>query len=107
MSWFDTIKAPKKNKRAIERAINDTEDYVSLGHSKGGGHGGHFKFTEKDPNKRHGDKEPHKLNIDSSPANLQNWIKRINNKLREKVYEHVSGNYSKERPLDWEKYIRA
>ena len=98
-------KAPKKNIKAIERAINNTDDYMSLGHDKGGGHGGHIKFTEKDPSMRHEGKEPHKLNIDSSPKNLQNYTKRVPKKLKDQVYEDVTGNYSGQRPINWEDYL--
>ena len=78
---------------------------MSLGHDKGGGHGGHIKFTEKDPSMRHEGKEPHKLNIDSSPKNLQNYTKRVPKKLKDQVYEDVTGNYSGQRPINWEDYL--
>ena len=98
-------KAPKRVIRAVERAINDTEDYQSLGHESSGGHGGHIKFTEKDPEDRHAEKEPHKLPIPSSPKNLQNYTKRLPKKLKEKVYEDVTGNYSKVKPVNWRDYL--
>ncbi len=99
--------ASNKVKRAIQRAVDNTEDYQYLRYdpNKGGKHP-FIEFTEKNPEDRHEGKEPHKLGIPGTPANLQNYTKRIPSKLKEKVYADVSGNYSNQRPLNWEDYIK-
>ena len=99
--------ASNKVKRAIKRAVDNTEDYQYLNYdpNKGGKHP-FIEFTEKDPKDRHEGKEPHKLSIPGTPLNLQNYTKRIPKKLREKVYEDVTGNYSKEKPLNWKDYLK-
>ena len=99
--------ASNKVKRAIQRAVDNTEDYKYLRYdpNKGGKHP-FIEFTEKNPEDRHEGKEPHKLGIPGTPTNLQNYTKRIPSKLKEKVYADVSGNYSNQRPLNWEDYLK-
>jgi len=98
-------KAPKRIRRAISDAIDNTTEYQSGEWDSTGGHGGSIGFTETDEEDRHEGKEPHKLPIPSSPKNLGNYIKRVPKKLKDKVYQDVSGNYSNTRTLKWQDHI--
>ena len=98
-------KAPKRIRRAISNAIDNTAEYQSGEWDSAGGHGGSIGFTETDEEDKHEGKEPHKLPIPSSPKNLGNYIKRVPKKLKDKVYEDVSGNYSNTRTLKWKDHI--